>query len=128
MAQPDLPALLTTSILEPIDVHTVAELLSAPPFVTISGVANTRDLGGLPVMNHLPDANEANAKRMEVRMGRLFRSAQLNSVRNEGRRKLSSLNIGDIFDLRTSAEVRKYARLPVNDPNPSAGLLDFKEE
>lgn len=128
MAHPDLPALLATSVLEPIDAHTVSELLSAAPFVTIPGVANSRDLGGLPIINYLSDAKKANIRRMEVRMGRLFRSAQLNSVTNEGREKLSSLNIGAIFDLRTSAEVLKYARLPVNDPNPSAGLMDFKEE
>lgn len=65
---------------------------------------------------------------MKVRAGRLFRSAQVNYITPDGREKLKEFKIGAIFDLRTAAEVRKYAGLPLDNTDPSAGLLDFKEE
>jgi hypothetical protein len=127
MAALELSTILNTSILEPIDATTVARLVAAPPFVTIPGVANVRDLGGLPVMNHLPIGNHKE-KPLQVRTGRLLRSAQLNLITPEGREKLRSLNVGVIFDLRTVAEVRKYGGVLPEDTDPSAGLLDFTEE
>jgi protein tyrosine phosphatase (PTP) superfamily phosphohydrolase (DUF442 family) len=127
MASLELSSILTTPILEPIDATTVARLITAVPFVAIPGVANVRDLGGLPVTNHRP-IDEHKAQPLQVRTGRVFRSAQLNLITPEGRERLRSLNVGAVFDFRTVAEVRKYGGVLPEETNPSAGFLDFTEE
>lgn len=124
----NLSTYLSTSIFEPIDAAVAAKIISETPFVAIPGVPNVRGLGGLPVTSHQQGSDSQVAKKLEVKSGRLFRSAQLNDINKAGREKLVSLNIGAIFDLRTTGEVRKYARVPEDDSNPSAGFLEFTEE
>lgn len=62
--------------LEPLDPAYVADVLSRPPFVTISGVINVRDLGLYP-STLFPGKSTKPAV--------LFRSAELSGITEEGK-------------------------------------------
>ena len=61
--------------LEPLDPSYVAETLSRPPFVTIQGVVNVRDLGNLPSIYRPGEI---------TRLNFVFRSAELSRMTDEG--------------------------------------------
>lgn len=62
--------------LDPLDPAYVAAVLSKPPFVSIPGVINVRDLGSYPSEVHLGKI---------TRPCYLFRSAELSGITNEGK-------------------------------------------
>ncbi len=68
---------------------------SPPPgtAIDIPGAANVRDLGGW-----------ATSAGKAVRRGEVYRSTELNGVTPPGLRRLSSLGVRTVFDLRTVAE------------------------
>lgn len=61
--------------LEPLDPAYVADVLSNPPFVTIDGVINVRDLGSYPSTSHPGHTTKPNY---------LYRSAELSRITKEG--------------------------------------------
>ena len=61
--------------LAPLDPVHVADVLSRPPFVSIAGVINVRDLGSYSSVTHPGRA---------TRPGFLFRSAELSRITKEG--------------------------------------------
>ena len=61
--------------LEPLDPVYVEERLSQPPFVTIAGVVNVRDLGGYP-----SETSPGNI----TRPGFVFRSGEVSSITDDG--------------------------------------------
>ncbi|PVG02936.1 hypothetical protein CPB86DRAFT_696106 [Serendipita vermifera] len=142
--QADIQALTRTPILDPLDPRVTAKVLSEPPFIFVPGVVNFRDLGGLPITRGTSEGTEISttttngststgvdelddASEWVVRSGRLFRCAQLNLITPEGREQLfDPLDVGAIFDLRTMAEVRRYAGVPADSQDPTAGLMQFK--
>lgn len=63
--------------LEPLDAAYVADVLSHPPFVTISGVINVRDLGSYPSTSYPGKI---------TRPGLVYRSAELSGITDEGAR------------------------------------------
>ncbi|KAF8076680.1 protein-tyrosine phosphatase-like protein [Lyophyllum atratum] len=85
--------------LEPLDPAYVSEVLSRPPFVTIDGVINVRDLGSYP--------SESSPDKM-TRPRFLYRSAELSSITKEGEQQLKALGIAKVFDLRSDTEIQKY--------------------
>jgi hypothetical protein len=105
----------TDSGLEPLDPAYVADVLSRPPFVQIPGVCNVRDLGSYPTAS--PD--------VVTKAGYAYRSAELSSITEEGEylslfgiyklnpiqgaRKMISLGILTVFDLRSDPEMMKYS-------------------
>jgi protein tyrosine/serine phosphatase len=89
----------TDSGLEPLDPAYVADVLSRPPFVQIPGVCNVRDLGSYPTAT--PD--------VVTKPGYAYRSAELSGITEEGVRKMVSLGILTVFDLRSDPEMRKYS-------------------
>ncbi|KAG6888906.1 hypothetical protein C0992_007145 [Termitomyces sp. T32_za158] len=95
---------MTFNDLEPLDPAYVTEVLSRPPFVTIDGVINVRDLGLYP-----SDTNPGQMTRPRL----LYRSAELSGISKEGEKQLKALNISKVFDLRSDTEIRKY-----NTPQP----------
>ncbi|KAG7097323.1 hypothetical protein E1B28_004682 [Marasmius oreades] len=92
--------------LEALDPSYVQEILSRPPFVTIDGVINVRDLGGHP--SSLPDKI--------TRHRTVFRSAELAGITEKGKEQLKELGITRVFDLRSDTEIEKYnSSLPPMD-------------
>ncbi|KAF9567361.1 hypothetical protein CPC08DRAFT_681195 [Agrocybe pediades] len=90
--------------LDPLDPAYVQEVLSKPPFVTLDGVINVRDLGNYP----------STIERGKItRPGYLFRSAEVSSITEDGKARMRELGITTIFDLRSDTEIRKY-----NTPMP----------
>lgn len=70
-----LPA--TMHDLGPLDPAFVAETLSKPPFVTIPGVINVRDLGSYPSIT---------SPGLITRPGHVYRSAEISAITSEGMR------------------------------------------
>ncbi|KAI0057609.1 hypothetical protein BV25DRAFT_1831060 [Artomyces pyxidatus] len=89
------------SELDPLDPVYVSQILSNPPFVTISGASNVRDLGLHP------------GTRSHVRPGYIYRSGELSGVTPQGQKDIRELGITTIFDLRSDTEILKY-----NTPTP----------
>ncbi|KAG2033638.1 protein-tyrosine phosphatase-like protein [Suillus americanus] len=89
----------TDSGLEPLDPAYVADVLSRPPFVQIPGVCNVRDLGSYPTAT--PD--------VITKPGYAYRSAELSGITEEGARKMVTLGILTVFDLRSDPEMKKYS-------------------
>ncbi|KAH9482512.1 Triple specificity protein phosphatase PtpB [Psilocybe cubensis] len=85
--------------LDPLDPDYVQDVLSKPPFVTIPGVINVRDLGNYP---------STTEKGLITRPGYLFRSAELSGITEDGKVKLRELGVTKAFDLRSDTEIRKY--------------------
>lgn len=103
--------------IERLDPVYVKERLSQPPFVTIPGVVNVRDLGGYSSTIHAG---------MRTRSRLVFRSAELSSVTEEGmssenltyctlrimassgKLKLKELGVTTVFDLRSDTEIERY--------------------
>lgn len=83
--------------LEPLDPEYVQSVLSRPPFVSIPGVHNVRDLGGCPAsssnssgsknemkgldFNH---ANGTGSQKFVTRSGYMFRSAEMSGITEQG--------------------------------------------
>ncbi|KAJ7587133.1 tyrosine phosphatase family-domain-containing protein [Mycena floridula] len=82
--------------MEALDPQFVQEALSRPPFVTISGVPNSRDLGGY--------TSSPNAK---THSGYIFRSGEITGIAEQGKEELKHLGISKVFDLRSDFEVEK---------------------
>lgn len=106
--------------LEPLDPSYVQEVLSRPPFTSISGVINVRDLGGYPSITHPGKSTKP---------GFIYRSAEVASITDEGdlvlgifsatllncvgKEQVRRLGIKTVFDLRSDTEIKKYnAPLP----------------
>ncbi|TFK20369.1 hypothetical protein FA15DRAFT_599906 [Coprinopsis marcescibilis] len=85
--------------LDPLDPAYVADVLSKPPFVTIPGVINVRDLGSYPSTTHPGHVTKP---------GLLFRSAELSGITEQGKHILRNLGVTDVYDLRSDTEIRKY--------------------
>ncbi|KAJ7094445.1 protein-tyrosine phosphatase-like protein [Mycena belliarum] len=90
--------------LEALDPSFVQEQLSRLPFVTISGVINVRDLGGLSSQLY---------PNLETKPRFIYRAAELSGITEEGKSQLKQLGISEVFDLRSDTEIAKYnAPLP----------------
>ena len=61
--------------LDPLDPEYVQDVLSKPPFVSLKGVINVRDLGQYP---------SSTEKGQITKPGYLFRSAELSGITEEG--------------------------------------------
>ncbi|KAB8257428.1 protein-tyrosine phosphatase-like protein [Aspergillus pseudonomiae] len=117
----NLQEILATDIRTEIPSETVTAITSQPPFITIPGLFNIRNL-----------------RSDNLRAGYAYRSGALSRLSDEGKTALRDVGITTIFDLRRPDERTKsptpviegveavwerYAREP-GPPNP----LDFKEE
>lgn len=71
----------TASDFEPLDPEYVNERLSKPPFVTIPGVVNIRDLGCYPSSQH---------SGMITKPKLLYRSGEISSITEEGQNNAST--------------------------------------
>ncbi|KAJ5173276.1 hypothetical protein N7492_005869 [Penicillium capsulatum] len=97
--QQNLLEVLHTDIRTPIPDATVSKIISLPPFVTVPGVSNIRDL------SHGDG----------LRRGFVFRSGNISDITEEGTVILTEkLNISTIYDLRNQGE-RERAPAPQID-------------
>lgn len=89
----DLSALLATDIREVLPEEYVADIINRPPFVSVPGTFNVRDLG---------------APGRSLRSQYIYRSGTLSNLTDEGKTVLvQKLGIRKIFDLRNPSERAK---------------------
>ncbi|KAF6762201.1 protein-tyrosine phosphatase-like protein [Ephemerocybe angulata] len=96
--------------LDPLDKAYVDDVLSKPPFVTVPGVINVRDLGGYPSQTYPGKI---------TKLKFLLRSAEVSGITDEGKNILRELGVTKVFDLRSDTEIRKY-----NTPLPEIEGVD----
>ncbi|KAF9498846.1 hypothetical protein BDN71DRAFT_1442811 [Pleurotus eryngii] len=85
--------------LEALDPSYVASVLSNPPFITIPGVINVRDLGAYLSNTHPGKLTKPNL---------MLRSAEISGITPEGIDRLRELGVTKVFDLRSDTEIEKY--------------------
>jgi len=105
--------------LEALDPAYVADMLSKPPFVSIPGVSNVRDLGSYP----------STTPNVITKPGYAYRAAEISSITEEGvqmnsrekhprtmlktsfvgAERMRALRITTVFDLRSDPEMKKYS-------------------
>ncbi|SPO02030.1 related to protein-tyrosine phosphatase [Cephalotrichum gorgonifer] len=86
----NLADLLTADVRNELPSHAVNSILSQPPFATVPGVPNIRDLGRAP-----------------VRAGFPYRAGVLTGISEEGKAALRTRGVTAIFDLRNPGERAK---------------------
>jgi len=91
LSSSDLDVLLETDMNVPLDPSVVQTILSHPPFITLPGALNIRDLGLLPNSPIAP--------------GLIYRSGAIHAVSPTA---LSNLGIKMILDLRSEREVKAH--------------------
>ncbi|KAI0080790.1 hypothetical protein K474DRAFT_1636729 [Panus rudis PR-1116 ss-1] len=84
--------------LEPLDPVYVNERLSKPPFVSIPGVVNVRDLGSY----------QTDKPGFITKPGYAFRSGEISSITDEGKARFRELGITTVYDLRSDTEIAKW--------------------
>ena len=72
--------------------------LPSPPFITVQGIANFRDLGGYSIKS-LPSHS--------VRTNIIYRCAEPSQVTPDGISKLQELGIKKAYDLRSFPEIQR---------------------
>lgn len=72
----------------------------APPFVPVDGLANFRDIGGLPI-----ESNNGNT--ITVRKGVFYRGPDTSTVTPAGIARLKELHVTVDFDLRSKGQIEK---------------------
>ena len=72
--------------------------LPSPPFITVSGIPNFRDLGGYPTLN---PANHT------IKRGVIYRCAEPSQVTEAGIRTIQALGITHVYDLRSNNEIER---------------------
>ncbi|KAH9943222.1 protein-tyrosine phosphatase-like protein [Epithele typhae] len=76
----------------------VSDRLSRPPFVTLPGVVNVRDLGSYPT----------ECPGYITKPGLIYRSGEVSFITEEGKQRLRDLGITTVYDLRSDTEMEKY--------------------
>ncbi|KAI0751035.1 protein-tyrosine phosphatase-like protein [Daedaleopsis nitida] len=105
--------------LQPLDPAVVAEELSRPPFVSIPGVVNVRDLGSYPTdqPGYITKPKLA------------YRAGEISHITEEGMQQLRDLGITTIYDLRSDTEMQKYnAPIPTVEGVEIVHIPVFKKE
>ena len=80
-----------------------------PPFYTVNGIANLRDIGGyacLPSDTQIQQSQPPSRKH-SIRQHLLYRSADPSRVTDKGVKELKDLGVRYVFDLRSAPEVKK---------------------
>ncbi|KAL9070630.1 MAG: hypothetical protein Q9157_005745 [Trypethelium eluteriae] len=85
--------------------------LPSPPFITVPGIANFRDIGGTPISTST-----------KVSSGVLFRSADPSNVTQAGLVKLKDLGVTHYFDLRSTIEIERDAWNAGQSADPETGV------
>jgi hypothetical protein len=70
--------------------------LPSPPFITIEGIQNFRDLGGYPTSNG-----------QSIRCSVIYRCAEPSKVTTNGIESMKNLRISTAYDLRSNNEIER---------------------
>jgi hypothetical protein len=94
------------------DPSTLDTILSSPPFVSVEGVINFRDVGGVPIPVSPPavaDAGQDTQVQHYFKPSTFFRSGELTRITPNGLAKLrDELHVKAIFDLRSKQELERW--------------------
>lgn len=85
--------------------------LPSPPFVSVAGIPNFRDLGGYPLVtspNH------------SIRREFIYRCGEPSQVTEDGISTMSKLGITHIYDLRSIPEIER------NKSNGRGGIVEWE--
>jgi protein-tyrosine phosphatase len=91
------------------------EILNNQRVLKIEGVINFRDLGGYQTEDGFT-----------VRWGKMYRSAQLDRMTEQGAKDMAALGIKTVIDLRFSDETRRYPTM--RHAVPDADILSWHDE
>jgi len=72
--------------------------LPSPPFITVAGIPNFRDLGGYP---------SASPSNYSIRREVIYRCAEPSQVTKDGITTMQRLGITHVYDLRSSNEIER---------------------
>jgi hypothetical protein len=72
--------------------------LPSPPFITVAGIPNFRDLGGYPV---------ASPSSHSIRRKVIYRCGEPSQVTKDGISTMQRLGITHIYDLRSNSEIER---------------------
>lgn len=86
----DLDIILATPATQPIDSNTVESILGSPPFISLPGLFNARDLSDDTLTN--------------LRSSYIYRSGSLENITSSSAQAFLALEIAHIFDLRSERE------------------------
>ncbi len=95
---------------DPIDKETLTKVLSSPPFITVQGVCNFREVGGYA-------ASQGN---LLVKPGYYYRCGDPSHITDKGKETLRNLGIKKVFDFRANHEVAKF-----DAPSPTIDGIEF---
>lgn len=88
----------------------VHETLKSPPFRTIDGLFNFRDVG-----NHYAAGSETSeSKPLFVKPSYLYRCAEPSHITPKGKEQLKELGVKKVFDFRSEMEIEKYKMGPMD--------------
>ena len=93
-----------------IDAESLSKVLSSPPFLTVDGVANIREVGGFTITG----------VSALVKPGYYFRAGELSHITDKGKEQLRSFGIRKVFDSRAPHEVARFEA-----PSPSIEGVEF---
>ena len=97
---------LDQTFLTPLDPKVASQYIGIPPFISVNGAANVRDLGNLQTSACL--CCPSRLGQYKTRSNRVFRSAQLSYLQPAGKEVLQTLDIKAIFDFRSKCEIDNY--------------------
>ncbi|GKT40367.1 tyrosine-protein phosphatase [Colletotrichum spaethianum] len=110
----------TTDVRSPLQQSDYVSILSKPPFLSVPGTFNTRDIGQVPGS--------------AIRPGLAFRTGSLESLSKDGENVITQqLGIKRIFDLRSEKERIKYPEPEIPEvenewiPNSYINTVDVKD-
>ncbi|KAL0961173.1 hypothetical protein HGRIS_006146 [Hohenbuehelia grisea] len=93
-----------TSPLDFLDDTTLIRVLGSPPFVTIEGIINTRDV---------LSSKRSSFPGLVLRTDYLYRSGEPTNITAKGQEQLKALGIKKIFDFRADREIKSFGIPPL---------------
>ncbi|KAH9905331.1 protein-tyrosine phosphatase-like protein [Xylariomycetidae sp. FL2044] len=117
---------------------TTEEGLPSPPFHSIPGLPNFRDIGGYPISSSSSSTSTITTttttttpsppKKAVVRRGLVFRSSEPSRVSDAGVARLRALGIRTVYDLRSQVEIDKGLAGQHLDPGKEKKQKQKKDE
>lgn len=88
------------------------EVLKSPPFVTIDGLVNFRDVGNS--YGASSSTTSPGQAQLFVKPSYLYRCAEPSHITEKGKEQLKDLGVKKVFDFRSDTEIQKYKMPPMS--------------